>query len=397
MGVLGEIDGTGRVHLAAVGAPPVIGDPEINEEIEELEAISRELESHTLAPNTLRAYAKAWVSFESFCIAHSLDTLPTHPESVRWYVAWMSAQVDEWGSARFAISTIRQHLAGIAERHLREGHLDPTGHRGVSDLIRGLAKMRARRPVRKRPLLRADVVRIIAAMDQESYPDGVSATRDAAALWLGFVGALRRSEAASLRADSLELHPIDGIHVRVGASKADQANVLPDLVVLPFGSEPETCAPCALHRWVWLVVSAKPTDGATRQATILGLLTDRRGEHVCGVDGGPGLISTADLSSGAPLLRATYRNRRDARIHEMGVSGDALHSMLRRRMAEAGMDPQPYGFHSLRAGHVTQARRNGASTEEIMRAGRWQRAETVNIYDREHNPIARNSVTRLGL
>lgn len=376
----------------------MIGDPDINEEIEELEAISRELASHTLAPNTLRAYAKAWRSFETFCMAHSLDTLPTHPESVRWYVAWMSAQVDDMGSARFATTTIRQHLAGIAERHLREGHLDPTGHRAVSDLIRGLAKMRAKRPVRKRPLLREDVVRIIAAMDYESYPDGVSSLRDAAALWLGFVGALRRSEAASLRANSLELHPLDGIHVHVGASKADQANVLPDLVVLPFGSEPETCAPCAVHRWVSLVVAAaKPTDETNRQVTIVDQLTDRRGEHVCGIDGSTGLISTGDLLSPAPLLRATYRNRHDARIHDGGVSGDALHTMLRRRMSEAGMDFHAYGFHSLRAGHVTQARRNGASTEEIMRAGRWQRAETVNIYDREHNPIARNSVTRLGL
>ncbi|MGW0868975.1 hypothetical protein ACWD3Z_00630 [Streptomyces sp. NPDC002740] len=47
------------------------------------------------------------------------------------------------------------------------------------------------------------------------------------------------------------------------------------------------------------------------------------------------------------------------------------------------MDPSAYDFHSLRAGHVTQARRNGASIEEI--------------YDREFNPAARNSVTSLGL
>jgi hypothetical protein len=61
------------------------------------------------------------------------------------------------------------------------------------------------------------------------------------------------------------------------------------------------------------------------------------------------------------------------------------------------MDPSAYGFHSLRAGHVTQARRNGASTEEIMQGGRWRKAETVNVYDREFNPAARNSVMRPGL
>ncbi|MFC4506560.1 MULTISPECIES: hypothetical protein [Streptomyces] len=61
------------------------------------------------------------------------------------------------------------------------------------------------------------------------------------------------------------------------------------------------------------------------------------------------------------------------------------------------MDPSAYSFRSLRAGHVTQARRNGASTEEIMRGGRWRKAETMNVYDREFNPAARNSVMRLGL
>lgn len=32
-----------------------------------------------------------------------------------------------------------------------------------------------------------------------------------------------------------------------------------------------------------------------------------------------------------------------------------------------------------------------------MRACWWRKPETVNVYDREFNPAARNSVTRLGL
>lgn len=398
-GVMSVVEGIGRrTHLAAVGAPPTILDPELDDELEELEEISRGLEAHTLSDNTRRAYEKAWRSFESFCDSHSLEPLPAHPESVRWYVAWMSTQVDEWGTPRFATATIRQHLAGVANRHVRDGYLDPTGHRAVSDLVRGLAKLRAVRPVRKRPLLRDDVVRIIASMEHDSYPVGVSSTRDAAAIWLGFAGALRRSEAARLRLNSLELHPEDGIHVRVGASKADQDNSGPDVVVLPFGATASTCAPCAVHRWVALIAIAQEQDlRLRRRAMMRRLFSYRLDEHVCGAAGGAGLVSSADLTSGAPLLRATYRNRKDARIHEAGVSGDALHTMLCGRMAEAGMDPSAYGFHSLRAGHVTQARRNGATTEEIMRAGRWSRAETVNVYDREFNPAARNSVMRLGL
>ncbi|MDP9904785.1 hypothetical protein [Arthrobacter bambusae] len=380
------------LQLAALRPPTAPLEPEIDDELRELEAVSQNLEIHTLSANTRRAYVKAWRSFEAFCQVHDLDPLPAHPETVRWYVAWMSVQMDENGLPRFSVATVRQGLAGIADRHLREGLLDPTGHRGVSGLVRGLAKLRATRPVRKRPLLLDDVLRIVRSMDHDVYPAGVSAARDELAIWLGFAGALRRSEAAGLQLNSLELHRLDGVHVHVGASKADQDNTLPDIVVLPFGETPSTCAPCAVHRWVALM------NAVDRRQTMTLLFAYQLDEHVCGKAGtGPGLISSADLMSDAPLLRATYRNRKSARIHEQGVTGDALHTMLLTRMAEAGMNPSAYGFHSLRAGHVTQARRNGASTEEIMRAGRWRKAETVNVYDREFNPAARNSVMRLGL
>lgn len=394
-----EIGGVaGPARLAAVDEPSVVPDQDIDDELRELEAVAQGLAEHTLSSGTRRAYTKAWTSFTGFCDQYGLTCLPAHPETVRWYVAWMSVQHDEHGLPRFAPATIRQHLAGIADHHLHQGLLDPTGHRGVGSLVRGLTKLRAVRPVRKRPLLREDVLAIIAAMEHQRYPGGISAARDALALWLGFAGALRRSEAAALRLDSLQLHAEDGVHVHVGRSKADQDNDQPDVVVLPFGSTPTTCAPCALHRWVALLDVADIADvRARRRAMMTRVLGADGAEHVCGAGEGTALTETRQLCSSAPLLRATYRNRRAATISAEGISGDALGAMIRSRMSQAGMDPRTYGFHSLRAGHVTQARRNGASTSEIMRAGRWQRAETVEVYDREYNPAARNSVMRLGL
>ncbi|MFF1880304.1 hypothetical protein ACFVVC_02380 [Pseudarthrobacter sp. NPDC058196] len=387
-----------QARLAALSAPTVPPEPEVDDELRELEEISRSLEGHTLSAATRRAYATAWRMFEDFCSGHGLEALPAHPETVRWYVAWMSTQINDDGLPRFSVATIRQRLAGIGERHLRGGFLDPTAHRGVVDLVRGLAKLRATRPRRKRPLLLDDVVRIIAAMEHDTYPAGVSAARDTLALWLGFAGALRRSEAAALTLDRLELHSVDGVHVHVGASKADPENALPDVVVLPFGNSPASCPPCAVHRWVALLGLTRQDDARVRRRGMMQqLFSYSLEEHVCGTTGSTALVSSTDLDSGVPLLRATYRNRKDARIHARGVSGDALHTMLLSRMVEAGMNPAAYGFHSLRAGHVTQARRNGASTEEIMRAGRWSRAATVDVYDREFNPAARNSVMRLGL
>lgn len=384
---MNRVSRTGRAPVTLVGG---VG------ELRELEALSRSIEEHTHASNTRRVYDQGWRSFARFCETHQLEPLPADPATVRWFVASLTSPA---ARPPYAISTIRQRLASIAERHLREGHLDPTTHLGVVNLVRGFQKQRPQRPTRKKPLLLDDVVRIIKAMDHRSYPFGVSAARDAVAIWLGFAGAMRRSEAAGVMLNSMELHRQDGIVIHVGKSKTDQENLRPDVVVLPYGERPPTCPPCAVHRWVSLIGVAG-SGGPTRVLDVDRKLKDVQWlGHVCGKPGSkrPPLIRSADLVLATPLLRAVYRNRHTTTVHSQGVSGDALHTMLQTRMDEAGIPSAPYGFHSLRAGHVTQARRNGAPTEEIMRAGRWRNQDTVNIYDREHNPLARNSVTRLGL
>ncbi|RGE18043.1 hypothetical protein [Leucobacter sp. wl10] len=181
------------------------------------------------------------------------------------------------GSPPYAVSTIRQRLAGIVDRHLREGHLDPTGHLGVVNLVRGSQKQHPRRPTRKKPLLLDDVAKIIRAMDHRAFPAGVAAARDTVAIWLGFAGAMHRSEATGLALDNLELHSQDGVVIHVGRSKADQENVLPDVVVLLYDHRPSTCAPCAVLRWVSFVKAARPAN-RTRVTDVDRLLTRQEQE-----------------------------------------------------------------------------------------------------------------------
>ena len=47
------------------------------------------------------------------------------------------------------------------------------------------------------------------------------------------------------------------------------------------------------------------------------------------------------------------------------LSGEAVSSIVRDRMAAAGFDPQGYSGHSLRAGFATSATRAGVSTFKI--------------------------------
>ena len=72
-----------RPRLAAVTTPPSIRDSDLDEELYELEEVSRSLEAHTLSENTRKAYAKAWATFADFCGSHDLESLPAHPETVR--------------------------------------------------------------------------------------------------------------------------------------------------------------------------------------------------------------------------------------------------------------------------------------------------------------------------
>ena len=55
------------------------------------------------------------------------------------------------------------------------------------------------------------------------------------------------------------------------------------------------------------------------------------------------------------------------------------------------------GGHSLRAGFVTEAFRQGADAHAIMRQTGHRSPVMLEVYAREHAPLVGNAVTRLGL
>jgi len=99
----------------------------------------------------------------------------------------------------------------------------------------------------------------------------------------------------------------------------------------------------------------------------------------------------------APLLRSIRKN---GNLSSTALSGAAVHAAIRRRAERAGYDPQvvaQLGGHSLRAGFVTQAFRNGASTHAIMRQTGHTTPGMLEVYAREHAPLIGNAVTDIGL
>ncbi len=279
-----------------------------------------------------------------------------------------------------------------------------------------------------RPLLLDDIKTLLTQMDGSRWPGGVTATRDEFVVLAGFAGALRRSELAALTIGDLHWHPADGLHLRIRASKTDQ-DAAGATIVLPYGKNAGTCPPCAALRWLSLLDAARggrpalmravlqtppgpqqdhlyphPTPPTTAGDDIpasaaepgdpAGDRAGRPGEDPGAVAGEPDCRAPVpQLPAGMPLLRAIGKG---GRLADAAVTGDALHAMIKRRGRAAGL-AGPIGFHSLRAGFVTAARRAGADHRAVRRQTRHSSDAMVEAYDRDHTPLAGNAVTTLGL
>jgi integrase len=87
-------------------------------------------------------------------------------------------------------------------------------------------------------------------------------------------------------------------------------------------------------------------------------------------------------------------------IRDRAMTGHAVNEMIRRRARAAGFTAAQIallGGHSLRAGFVTEAFRQGADAHSIMRQTGHRSPVMLEVYAREHAPLTGNAVTRLGL
>ncbi|MDM7489363.1 site-specific integrase [Rhodococcus sp. CSLK01-03] len=345
------------------------------------------------AAGTRRTYASAWRAFTTWCTREGHTALPAHPVTVAAYLVACADTVTEAGERAYAPATLAHRLAAIAHHHRRTGHPSPTGDDLVKATMSGIRRDYATTGQRPRsprtPLLTADILTIVdkARADCQGWADEVVERRDTALLLLGFAGAFRRSELVALTCSDVALHRLDGLHIRLRKSKTDQEG-RGTVRALPFTHSHTSCPPCAWIRWAQ-IIAAHDTGG---RPAVIRLLRSAEpfAAHVC-------RGTRPRTTTGAPLLRAIRRN---GNLSETALSGAAVHAAIRRRAESAGYDPelvQQLGGHSLRAGFVTQAFRNGASAHAIMRQTGHTTPAMLEVYAREHAPLLGNAVTNLGL
>ena len=268
--------------------------------------------------------------------------LPSTPETIALYIADRASTL--------ASGTIARRLTSITKAHQAAGFTDSpatTRHFVVGETLKGIRRTIGTAQHGKAPLLSADIRRIVAARRED-----LLGLRDSADLVLvGFAGGFRRSELAGIHIYDLKFST-DGVVVTVRKSKTDQEGAGRE-VGLPFGASQETCPVRALRQW-------------------LDRCRDSRRPR---------------LPVGRPLRTC--------------IAARSAQGLYRKAPEEscgrAGMNVDPLGGHSLRAGCVTQAAMNGVREFVIMRQTGHKTVATLRRYIRSGEIFRENAAAGLGI
>jgi site-specific recombinase XerD len=250
------------------------------------------------ARNTIRGYRSAFRQFEIWCTAAALTALPATPETIAMY---LSAEAH-----RLKAATLQHRLAAIKKAHTAAGHGSPIKDNVlVAETLKGISRTHGSATTQKAPVLTEDLRLMLRAL-----PKKLLGTRDRALLLIGFAGAFRRSELVGLDVSSLSL-TAEGVLVTIKHSKTDQEGQ-GRTVAIPFGTHAETCPVRALQAW----------------------------------------LSESGIREG-PIFRPINRH---GHIKPGRLTDHAVALIVKRYAAAAGMPPEAFAGHSLRAGFVNQRR-----------------------------------------
>jgi site-specific recombinase XerD len=295
------------------------------------------------ANSTRKAYRTDWRDFESWCSAHQLPSLPSTPETVSLYIADCVS--------RLAPATISRRLASITKAHQAAGFENSpasTKHFVVCEVLKGARRTLGVAQKGKDPLLLNDVRRII-----DACPPNLLGLRDRSLVLIGFAGAFRRSELASLYMSDLTFSsPTGGVVVHLRHSKTDQEGAGRE-VAIPPGEHAVTCPVRTLREWIQAI-------GIKDGAVFRGI--DRHGH-----------------------------------ISKSGLHPDSIGTIVKRAAARAGLDATNLAGHSMRSGMATQAAMNGAGERSIAKTTGRKSRRILRRYIRSGQLFQENASANLGL
>ena len=303
--------------IAAAKAPTNVGASELARVADALDA------QH--APGTRRTYNSAWKSFEMWCKRDQHASMPAHPGTITLYLS-ERASLPEADAMHASIPYLRLSLAAIAQKHAERFpyEIPPTHAPAVAQVMEGLTKKYGKPKTKKRGLMIEDFERMILAMPVETLLQ----LRDRTLLVVTYAMAGRRSEGIGLRM-SYFTETKDGYSILLPKSKGDQIGEGQRIDISRNDARPHLCPVRALREWF---VKGQPIDYVFARP------------------------------SGKPL------------------DGAYIARLIKKYTAAIGLNPTIHSGHSLRRGHINQARRDGHSREDIRRKTRHVRDETLQEY-----------------
>jgi site-specific recombinase XerD len=285
--------------------------------------------------NTIRAYAQRLRAFSEWCVENGLSSKPpVAPNIVAAYIA-------ELADVGKSPSTIELALVAISQAHKLSDLPSPRASSIVREVWSGIRKEKGVAPQTKAaPLGPAELRTISRRMTNDLLE-----ARDRAILLIGFAGCFRRSEIASLNVSDIVDRAERGLLITLRKSKGDQMGH-GEAIGVPRGSDPLTCPVRALKTWL---EAANVTDG--------------------------------------PL----FVSKSGKRLHPYDVA-----RIIQSRAKEAGIAGNISG-HSLRAGLITTAAREGRTLSSIQRQSRQKTLRILMGYVREEDAFKDNAAAGIGL
>ena len=288
-----------------------------------------------LSANTRKSYHCAWGAWRRWAAEHGRQPFPATAADVADYLLARHA-----GGA--APATIHVARSAIAKMHKVSSHPDPTADSLCRDVLRRIGREGRGRGRGQVIGVGWELAEAAAALAAGS--GRLQGRRDAAIILLMSDTMARISEVAALQCSDVEPDTITGggtVHIR--ASKTDQRG-----------------------------------DGFTRYIGPAALAAVGR------------YLAAAEHTTG-PLFRRVLSNGRSS---TEALSADSIPVIVRRRIAAVADIPGRIGGHSLRVGSARELAAKGASVAELLQAGGWRSAATLEIYIRREaavrGPVARH-------
>lgn len=297
-----------------------------------LQERARKYARASMSAGTLRMYGYGWAEFEQFARQHHAQALPASPSLVIDYLTSLA-------DAGAAVATIDWKRAAIVYIHKFNHQPNPCADEDVILVMRGIRHVLGVAPDQKDALTINELIKVLRVI-----PADLRGKRDRALILLGYAGAFRSSELAALTMADIRI--TDALRVMVRKSKTDQSRagfvkVIP--LDLPEAIDPVTA------------------------------LTE--------------YLDEANITKG-PLWRRCNRWG----LTKAALTKQSVSLIVKRHSRRAGLDPQRFTGHSLRAGFITTAYDNNARTFEIMELTGQKSDRTVAKYVRYAGKGAQSAV-----